>query len=530
MPARAERPAVVVIGLDLGDGDLIRRWAEDGDLPHLRALMQHGAVAELDTTADTLHVSAWPTLYTGAPVGRHGVYYTFQAAPGLQGYRRFTPDQYGAPTLWRVLGDAGVRCVVFDAPYTHPEPGDNVVQLFDWGTWAHYFKPASTPPSVLRQLNRACGAYPLGLEAHDLGLVGRDAAEMQPRLLRSVRAKTDAVLWLMREQPWECFVTAYGETHPGAHYCWWPSRGDGHEPDLSLLRELYREIDSGIGRVVRELPDGATVFVVSGDRIAPNHSGWHLLPDVLRRLGMLAEPAAGNGHPTGQPHHPDQQGAQGTGRAGAGWDPVRALRDLLPKDFRKSLARQLPTALRDRLARRVDTAAIDWSRTRAYLLPTDLEGCIRVNLAGREPHGIVQPGAEYDAVCDELTAALLELVNPHTGAPAVREVVRVDERFPGPRRDYLPDLVVLWSDASPITQLSSPRIGTVAAPSPDGRTGTHAAPGFLIAHGPGIPQAFTAHGAHVRDVAPTILALYGVERSDDMDGAVLVQPLESRTT
>ncbi|HET7585384.1 MAG TPA: alkaline phosphatase family protein [Gemmatimonadaceae bacterium] len=514
MPPRTGAPRVMLIGLDLGDGPLLRRWAESGELPHLQRLMRQGTAAELGTTAEWLHVSAWPTLYTGAPVGHHGVYYTFQPAPGLQGYRRFAPDQYGVPTMWRLLGDAGVRCTVFDAPYTHPERGEHVTQIFDWGTWAHYFKPASNPPELLRRLTRACGAYPLGLEAHDLGLAAQDAQGMQPRLLRSVRAKTDAILWLMRERPWDCFVAVYGETHPGAHYCWDPARN----ADQQRLRELYRELDTGIGRIASALPDDTTMLIVTGDRIAPNHSGWHLLPDLLRRTGMLAEPA---------PDAPTAAGGADAPPPRAGFDPVRALRDLLPKDFRKSLARRLPTALRDRLARRVDTAAIDWSRTRAYLLPTDLEGCVRINLAGREPHGIVQPGAEYDAVCDELCAALTELVNPATGARAVREVIRADDRFAGPRRDYLPDLVVLWSDEAPITALDSPRVGHCAAPSPDGRPGTHAAPGFLIASGAAAAGA-SLDGAHVRDIAPTILSLYGVERPNYMDGATLLQPLTSR--
>ncbi|HEX5438111.1 MAG TPA: alkaline phosphatase family protein [Gemmatimonadaceae bacterium] len=515
--AAARAPRIVVIGLDLGDGALIREWAAEGALPHLHALMAAGAVAELDTTARWLHVSAWPTLYTGASPGQHGVYYTFQPAPGLQGYARFGAGQYGTPTFWRLLADAGVQSTVFDAPYTHPEPGSSAAQLFDWGTWAHYWKTASTPPALLSALNRTVGRYPLGLEAHDLGLVALDATALQPRLIASARTKTSAILWLMQQRPWDCFVTVYGETHLGGHYCWRPSAGlsDGR-PDLEGLKALYQEIDRGIGRIIESLPKDTTVFVVSGDSIGPNHSGWHLLPDVLRRLGLLAEPAVNT--------TADDQGVDGepAPRARPGWDPVRALRDALPKDFRKGLARRLPTALRDRLARRVDTAGIDWSRTRAFALPTDLEGCIRINLAGREPLGIVQPGAEYDRLCDEMTMALRELVNPDTGERAVRDVIRTDRQLSGPRSAFLPDLVVLWSAAAPITALQSERIGTVSAPSPDGRTGTHTAPGLLIGSGPGMTSGSFPRGAHVRDLAPTILSLYGIERPAYMDGAMLV--------
>lgn len=509
-------PKVVVIGLDLGDGELIGRWTASGSLPNLRRLMEQGTTGRLGTTAEWLHVSAWPTLYTGAPVGHHGVYYTFQPAPGLQGYRRFGAGQYGAPTVWELLGGSGVRCTVFDAPYTHPEPSAGAAQVIDWGSWAQYWKAESVPRALLGELNRAVGKYPLGLEAHDLGLVGRDPAELQPRLVQSARAKTDAILWLMQHQEWDCFITVYGETHPGGHYCWWPEAASNDQgADLALLEALYREIDAGIGRIVSSLPNDATVLIVSGDSVGPNHSGWHLLPDVLRRLGMLAEPSA-------QPE-PQNEQAKSADAPRPGWDPVRSLRDLLPKDFRKALARRLPTALRDRLARRVDTATIDWSRTRAFTLPTDLEGCIRINLAGREPFGIVQPGAEYNQLCEQLTEALLELVNPATGRPAVRQVIRSDRQFAGPRRDFLPDLIVLWSAEAPITELQSDRVGAVAGVSPDGRTGTHTPPGFIIAKGPAFDPGSRAGAARVSDIAPTLLAIYGVELPAHMDGTALVE-------
>ena len=204
-------------------------------------------------------------------------------------------------------------------------------------------------------------------------------------------------------------------------------------------------------------------------------------------------------------------------------DPIKAIRDLLPQDLRKALARRLPTRLRNSLARRVDTAAIDWSRTRAYCLPTDLEGCIRINLAGREPAGVVQPGTEYEELCDGVTAALEELVEPASGRPAVRQVLRADQAFTGPRRPYLPDLVVVWAPNAATGAVASARIGTVALPSPDPRPGTHTDPGFLMACGPELPKGGTLQGGDILDVAPTILARHGVRRPDHMEGRVLPQ-------
>ena len=115
MPRRPGK--TVVIGLELGDGQLVRAWAQAGRLPCLKALMDQGCWGWLETTAEQLHISAWPCIYTGATPGEHGVYFTFQPAPGLQGYQRFHTGLYGRPTFWKVLDSAGrtlrgVRCAV----------------------------------------------------------------------------------------------------------------------------------------------------------------------------------------------------------------------------------------------------------------------------------------------------------------------------------------------------------------------------------------------------------------------------------
>ena len=490
---------LLVIGLELGDGRLLREWAQAGRLPTLGALIGGGTWGWLETTAGQLHVSAWPSIYTGVGPGEHGVYFTFQPAPGLQGYQRFHEGLYGRPTFWRLLDQAGRRCTVFDAPYTHPEPGFAGTQLFDWGTWAHYLTPQAMPKVVLGELERACGKYPLGLEAHDLGFQPLDPADTQQRLIAAVRHKAEAACWLMGRQEFDLYLAVFGETHVAAHYCWRPSG------DQSLLLPIYVELDRALARLIEAAGPGATVLVVSGDAVAPNHAGWYLLPEVLARLGHFA--SAETAAP--QTNAPE---------ARRKLDPVRVLRDLLPKDFRKALARQLPTALRDRLAQRVDTATFDWARTRAYCLPTDLEGCIRINLKGREPAGTVEPGAEYEALCQDLAAALEELTDPATGRRAVREVLIADQAFPGPRRAWLPDLVVLWDPATAITALASARIGVVSGASPDPRPGTHAGPGFVLMHGPGVRAGETLERAHIFDLAPTILDRLGVAPPEYMTG------------
>jgi predicted AlkP superfamily phosphohydrolase/phosphomutase len=309
----------------------------------------------------------------------------------------------------------------------------------------------------------------------------------------------------MQERPWDAFVVVFAEPHPAGHYLW--PAGEAADPvdaRLKPLREIYAAVDAAIGQVLQACPDDATVLLVSGDGVGANHCGWHLLPDVLRRAGFAH--AQGGDVAAGPPRRRSV---------------LQRVRDRIPPGARAAISSRLPWQLRDRLVSRLATDDIDWSRSRAFCLPTDLEGCVRLNVKGREPHGIVEPGAQYDDVCAELTEAVRALVNPDTGRPAVREVCRVDQRFPGERRDHLPDLVLRWADGAPISRLDSARTGLIEGASPDPRTGTHHPRGFVALRGPRVRRGPLAPGHHIVDVAPTMLACLELEPPASLDGRIL---------
>ena len=198
---------------------------------------------------------------------------------------------------------------------------------------------------------------------------------------------------------------------------------------------------------------------------------------------------------------------------------LAGIKRLLPKKVTRLIADSLPWWLRDKIGASITSAKIDWTRTRAFALPTDLEGCIRINLKGREPHGIVAPGEEYESLCRKIASDMQKLRNPDTGKPAVQDVWIVRDHFGGPLADHLPDITVTWDNTAPINALASEALGTVSGKSPDPRTGTHSAQGFAIACGEGFPAGHVTSG-HLIDLAPTALALLGREWSG-MDGSPL---------
>jgi predicted AlkP superfamily phosphohydrolase/phosphomutase len=497
---------VLVVALDMGDETLLRRWVREHRLPHFAALVSSGAWVRLQSTAEVLHTSAWPTLATGTSPGRHGVYYPYQPKPGFQLARHIEPEAYGASTFWTLAGDAGRRCIVYDIPETFADPRFKGRGIFDWGTWAWYGVPTAQPTNLLRQLKSRFGPYPLGFEAKRLGLAWPDHIEQ--RLLRAVRYKQRSARWLLERGDWDLAAVGFCETHPAGHYLWPAGADDVRMSDEALFEPLFRvyaAVDEALGALLETVPSGTTVMVTSGDGVRPNRTAWHLLPTILQRLG----------------HTPSAGEAPG-GRRASSASLASRVQALVPPRARQLIMNRLPWRLRNELGMRIQTRGIDWSRTRAFTLPTDLEGCIRINVKGREPRGIIEPSAQYNDLCEELRTRLEELVNPSTGEPAVQRVWLRNQIFPGPRQEQLPDVVVTWNDRAPLVSVTSPRIGLVEGTNPDPRPGTHSQSGFVLAAGPAIPAHDEGRG-HVTDVAPTVLRLLDVHMMQNFDG----KPLES---
>ena len=103
--------------------------------------------------------------------------------------------------------------------------------------------------------------------------------------------------------------------------------------------------------------------------------------------------------------------------------------------------RLLPARVALELTSRISTPHHDWSQTRAFAVPSDTAGLVRLNLRGRERDGILDD-RQAEEVLEELEAGLATFELP-SGEPVVRFTRRVHDAFgpggkvsmlPGPRR------------------------------------------------------------------------------------------------
>jgi len=159
---------------------------------------------------------------------------------------------------------------------------------------------------------------------------------------------------------------------------------------------------------------------------------------------------------------------------------------------------------------------VDWPRTRVWS-----EGgyCARVfmNVQGREPQGTI-PQADYEKVRDDLQSAIEAIPDPQ-GRPIGTKVLKPEEIY-RTINGIPPDLIVYWGD------LDWRSVGLVGTPSVwtfENDTGpddaNHDYYGIFVMHDPARPGGGQRlEGLDLMDVAPTVLAFYGLEPEPDVQG------------
>ena len=155
-------------------------------------------------------------------------------------------------------------------------------------------------------------------------------------------------------------------------------------------------------------------------------------------------------------------------------------------------------------------------------------GNIYINMRGREPLGIVEPGLEYEALRDELTALLMDLRDPANGEPVVEAVFKREEIFDGPFMDYAPDLTVVprrgYEFSSSVFQQSDEVFR--ANQLRRDHTGSHSLDGICLFAGPRVNRDLVLEGARLVDMFPTLLAAMAIPIPSYSDGRVLTEAFQ----
>lgn len=487
---------LAIVGIDGATYEIIRPMVAAGELPHIARLLREGASGDLRSETPPLTPPAWTSMFTGLNPGRHGVFHFIRRRLGTYECALNDSRNYAGKDLMSLLSRRGWSVGSLAVPMTYPPfpvrdgwmvSGIPMPLSGDGIAW---------PPGTVAEMERVLG-HPYRPDAdyapYDGDHEGADDdleryERLRAELFAQERDRLRLAEHFLRERPTDFFFAVVSITDRCQHYFWkfqdrahpgWTEAGARRFGEV--IRDAYRLADEFLGRVRAIAGDGAAAAIVSDHGFGPQYWDFHV-NQWLEEEGFLVR------RPVpywtwGRRSLGDALRRLGLGRLAALLGPLARLPLLRPK--RKT---------------RADARDVIWERTRAF---SQLHG-ICVNLAGREPRGIVQGEDGYRRVLAELGERMRTLRAPGGGA-AFDYAVAKEDAYDGPRAAEAPDFQYQLMELACIpkedwgtTELFLRRRHAMIS-------GQHRFNGVFALWAPGVAPGKVIEGMHIQDTAPTLL-------------------------
>ena len=513
-------PKVVIIGIDGATFSLIEPWAVDGKLPVLARLMQNGAWGNLDSTIPPMTAPAWTSFMTGKNPGKHGLFHFISPRPDSYEFIYTNAGTRKARTIWSLLSEKGKRSGVVNVPMTFPPERINGFMISGMDT-PDENSEFIYPTSLRDKLKKDFGEVRLEMR-HLEFMRSDDKREMVLKEMADIEDhRKKLAIHLIKNYPVDVFMLVFCSVDQIQHYFWHNMDTNHYRYDETGARKYgdailkaYQTIDNKLGEILAELPEDAVTVLMSDHGAGPSGNTVINLNNYLSSLGVLTFKGKGKGSVLGS--------------IVKKIDPL--LRKTLTPRQKAKIANLFPGLRRHWESRLTAFETIDLSKTKAFnyeILPTYTN--VFVNLKGKFPQGIVNPGAEYDELIDFIIEKLYDLEDPETGKKVVKKIYKKEEVYFGPHSEMAPDILMSWWEDE----------GFTIRPGQEGQddvfvrklgsgfdslvnwSGTHRRPGIFLFHGEPFKKLRLDDGVNIVDLAPTLLYLLGCPIPEDMDGKVI---------
>ena len=357
-------------------------------------------------------------MHTGVEVADHGQTFPLQWSHTEQ-LLRAIPAFAATEAVWERVSRAGGTALVID-PYEGRPPARMVGTIVSGWQFAHtaVLQRWASPRGAYRAFARRFGRAP---EVEDV--YGRPSVRGLEVLRRQLLAAPGRVARLagdlLPRHHYDLVWLEFNSGRMAGHHFWDLSHLLNGELDDRRRRALeetvaasYAAIDTALGEVVATLP------------------AWHRPPGAVgERDGREPQPdgsPSGDARPRplgppGRLRHRDRRGQL-----------LWGVRAAVPARARMAATRALPNAVALDVAGRLFMRGVEWSTTRAFALPADHDGYIRLNLQGRERDGIVPPPRRTRS--SRRSRDGLASFSDDDGRPCVDRVDRVEDLVGGGER------------------------------------------------------------------------------------------------
>jgi predicted AlkP superfamily phosphohydrolase/phosphomutase len=475
---------VIIIGLDAATWDLLKPWADEGELPTFKRLMENAAWAVLESIIPPTTAPAWTSLSTGKNPGKHGIF-DFVRLEG-NGLRLYKPNDIRSETIYDILSKANLRSIVISLPLSFPPNGDfNGIMISDFLHTDKEILPVSKKEYI-----EDYRVIP------DLSLSGesllRDMAE-------TAESQVEVAKRLFVREKWDFYFFYFPLTDSVLHSFW---------KDVSQntavgrkAKRIFHIADEFLKWLLGQMDVGDILFLVSDHGFASCPYKISLNKIFMER-GLLKTRIKYPSEDETKGKHKAQLVEKLGGKSRRRVAVPRFLFKLaaLPpiKPISKRVFRAVFGEARIELAR----AGIDFMGSKAFI--TTRWG---IHIRERDREG-------YKALAREISETLSAL--EYKGQRVFKKVLRKDEVYSGPFIESAADILLIPNGFFLKPTLEEEVYGQNTP------GGDHDLRGIFLAYGSDV-RSLSEEPRHFKiyDVAPTVLHIFGLPIPRDMDGQVL---------
>jgi predicted AlkP superfamily phosphohydrolase/phosphomutase len=457
---------ICILGLDGANPQLL---FGDERLANIRRLMELGTYGELRGVVPPGAVPGWVCLAASQDPGSLGVY----------GLRNRIDHSYSLPALaappgvqgfalWHQVAAAGRKYIVFAVPPNFPASPLDGISLGCVLTPDRETTEFTLLASLKQEMQTLVGDY----NAH-INTAGLSKDALRDQIFQMSRKQWEVARWLLREKQWDYFqLVDIGLDR--VQRTFWEFFDPQHasyktgNPYEQVIPDYYLWLDEQIGSVL-ELLHEETVLLLASTNGIQRVDGGFAINQLLIQDGLLVLKQA-PGPDVTEFHHLE----------------------------------------------------VNWPKTKAWGSDGPC-AFLYFNVAGREPQGAI-PAGDYESFRDQIRARLESLCDT-SGRPLHAQVFKPGELY-RQTRNVAPDLIVQLGEGrwSSVDSVGYP--GLLVQNMAEGCT--PGGPGAFVLTAPNSPLNGMYEGAHLLDMAPTLLDLAGHEIPASMQGRSLVAGMEKK--
>lgn len=237
---------VVVIGLDGATWNLLKPWADNGELPTIKKLMDEGFWGNLESTIPPITGPAWTSISTGKNPGKHGIFGFVRLEQGTLKLNR--PKDVKSKPIYEILSENGISNIIIGFPLSFPPSG-----YFEGIITSDFLYPT---PSVIPNSKKAyINDYRV---APDFSKKGEELLE---DMINTAKSQVELAKALFSNETWDFFFFVFNQTDSVSHH-FWNDMVNGTKLG-EKAKEVFAIADEFLGWLLNKISDDTILLIVS---------------------------------------------------------------------------------------------------------------------------------------------------------------------------------------------------------------------------------------------------------------------------